>query len=142
MSEENKDKDKDKDKIKEVMRERAERLSKSSSDISFSSLPLSLHKENKDNKDKGKGKGKKKKACIPLAVKRVVWNTYIGEEVGKTKCLCCNVTDITQMTFHCGHVVSENKGGPTTVDNLRPICSTCNLSMGTENMQDFIRKYF
>ena len=133
MSEESKDKD----PVKEALKERAERLRQSSSDISFSSLPLlSLCKDNK-----GKAKGKKKKACIPLAVKRVVWNTYIGEEVGKTKCLCCNVTDITQMSFHCGHVVSEHKGGPTTIDNLRPICSTCNLSMGTDNMQDFIRKY-
>jgi len=137
MSEESKDKGKDKgkDPVKEALKERSERLSKSSSDISFSSLPLPLYNDKKD-----KNKGKKKKS-IPLAVKRVVWNTYIGEEVGKTKCLCCNVTDITQMTFHCGHVLSENKGGPTTVDNLRPICSTCNLSMGTENMQDFIRKY-
>ena len=40
-------------------------------------------------------------------------------------------------SFHCGHVISEAMGGPTTVDNLRPVCATCNLSMRTQNMEKF-----
>ena len=40
-------------------------------------------------------------------------------------------------SFHCGHVVAEADGGPTTVDNLRPVCATCNLSMRTQNMNTF-----
>ena len=40
-------------------------------------------------------------------------------------------------SFHCGHVISEADGGPTTVDNLRPVCATCNLSMRTQNMEKF-----
>ena len=82
---------------------------------------------------------KKRKKPIPAAVKRLVWNTYIGEEIGKAKCRCCNITDITQLSFHCGHIIAEANGGEIKVSNLKPICQNCNLSMGTKNMQDFIK---
>lgn len=78
-----------------------------------------------------------KKKSIPKAIKIQVWNKYIGEEIGKHKCLCCKTRDITQASFHCGHVIAEANGGETTVDNMRPICELCNKSMGTLNMLDF-----
>jgi len=81
------------------------------------------------------------KKRIPATVKRLVWNQYVGEEIGKTKCYCCQLSDITQMTFHCGHVLSERYGGDTDIQNLRPICQSCNSSMGTTNMEDFITLY-
>jgi hypothetical protein len=31
--------------------------------------------------------------------------------------------------FHCGHNIPESKGGITVLENLLPICSSCNLSM-------------
>ena len=49
---------------------------------------------------------------------------------------------MTQLNFICGHIVSGYNGGKINVDNLRPICMSCNLSMGTKNMQDFILNYF
>jgi hypothetical protein len=82
-----------------------------------------------------------KKKAIPLTLKRNVWNKYIGETVGKTLCLCCKLTDITQMNFSCGHIISANNGGEVKLDNLRPICVSCNSSMGTKNMDDFIAEY-
>jgi hypothetical protein len=39
-----------------------------------------------------------KKKPISAAIKRLVWNANIGENIGKAKCLCCKVTDITQMS--------------------------------------------
>jgi hypothetical protein len=78
---------------------------------------------------------------IPAAVRRTVWNTYIGEEIGSTECYVGCKTKITQMTFECGHVEAESKGGLTIVENLRPICSSCNRSMGTRNMQDFMKTF-
>jgi 5-methylcytosine-specific restriction endonuclease McrA len=84
---------------------------------------------------------KKKKKSIPLALKRKVWNKYITEEIGKAKCLCCNLTDITQTTFSCGHIISEFNGGEIKLDNLKPICTSCNSSMGTKNMDEFIKDY-
>ncbi len=83
----------------------------------------------------------KKKKLIPLTLKRKVWAAQIGEDIGKTKCLCCRLTDISQMNFHCGHIISEANGGEINVDNLRPICQSCNSSMGTVNMDVFMNKY-
>lgn len=79
------------------------------------------------------------KVKISSTMKRLVWNAYIGEEIGKSKCLCCRVTDITQLSFNCGHVIAEARGGETIVSNLRPICQNCNSSMGTKNMHEFMR---
>jgi 5-methylcytosine-specific restriction endonuclease McrA len=84
-------------------------------------------------------KTKKKKKAIPATIKRLVWNTNIGEMIGKSKCLCCNSTDITQMSFNCGHIVAEANGGDTIVSNLKPICQNCNSSMGTKNMEEFMK---
>lgn len=80
---------------------------------------------------------KRRKEYISLVKKRVVWNTHIGEEIGKTKCLCCGITDIYQISFHCGHIVSEHNGGNAQISNLIPICQCCNSSMGTKNFHDF-----
>ena len=82
---------------------------------------------------------KTRKKPIPATVKRLVWNTYIGESNGIGKCWCCEVTEIAQMRFHCGHVVAEKNGGKIEVSNLRPICQNCNSSMKTTNMMDFKR---
>jgi 5-methylcytosine-specific restriction endonuclease McrA len=83
----------------------------------------------------------KKKEAIPAAIKTLVWNKYIGEKVAEAKCMCCRVTTISMRHFHAGHVLSEKYGGGVTVDNLRPICANCNLSMGSANMADFISKF-
>jgi 5-methylcytosine-specific restriction endonuclease McrA len=79
------------------------------------------------------------KKKISAAVKKLVWNTNIGEDIGKSKCMCCNSTDITQLSFNCGHIVAESKGGATIVSNLKPICQNCNSSMGPMNMIEFMQ---
>lgn len=94
-------------------------------------------KKPKEN-DTDQVKAKKKKP-ISATIKRLVWNTHIGEEIGKAKCLCCNATDITQMSFNCGHMIAEANGGETIVSNLKPICQNCNSSMGTKNMDEFMK---
>ena len=55
--------------------------------------------------------------------------------------MCCKSSKISQLNFHCGHIISDKKGGEITVDNLRPICNQCNSSMGTMNMNEFIKKH-
>ena len=95
-------------------------------------LPEIKQKEIKDKKPKTK------KKSISATIKKLVWNTNIGEDIGKAKCLCCKSTDITQLSFNCGHIIAESNGGDTIVSNLRPICQNCNSSMGTKNMNDFM----
>ena len=106
-----------------------------SNSIESSESCESNNKSTKTNKPKLNKSNKKK---ISATLKRLVWNTNIGEEIGKTKCLCCKSTDISQMSFHCGHVIAEANGGELIVSNLKPICQNCNSSMGTKNMNDFM----
>ena len=44
--------------------------------------------------------------------------------------------------FHAGHIIAESVGGLINIDNILPICSTCNLSMGSQNMKVFIKNTF
>lgn len=90
---------------------------------------------------KSKKNTKTKKKSIPHRIKIMTWDEYIGKELGIAKCTCCKTAEISKGEFHCGHVISESNGGQICVDNLRPICAQCNLSMGTRNMDEFIREY-
>jgi hypothetical protein len=82
-------------------------------------------------------KQSKPKKSISASLRQKVWNQHIGLSVGETLCKCCNTNIISQLRFHCGHVIAEACGGETTLENLRPICEKCNLSMGTQNLNDF-----
>jgi 5-methylcytosine-specific restriction endonuclease McrA len=84
---------------------------------------------------------KKKKKTIPKHIRKIVWDTYIGNDIIKHKCLCCKKTTICNTEFHCGHVIAENKGGTQEITNLRPICAACNLSMGTMNIIEYVTTF-
>jgi len=97
-------------------------------------------KKTEDDKCK-KEKFNINRETIPKAVKSKVWDLYIGKQNGIGKCQCCKTRDIEALHFECGHIISEAHGGKVKIDNLRPICSQCNRSMGTMNMDEFIQKY-
>jgi hypothetical protein len=84
----------------------------------------------------------KKKKAIPAALRKQVWNHYIGAPVGETKCPVCRNNTIDKLGFEAGHVVPESTGGTTTLNNLRPICGECNKSMGALNMQEYTLRYY
>lgn len=84
--------------------------------------------------------GKRKNTPASLRVK--VWDTYIGLDVGQIDCPMCEIMKIYQINFHCSHVVADIEGGECSVENLRPLCSVCNQSMGKQNMLDFAKKNF
>lgn len=72
------------------------------------------------------------KKRIPKALREAVWRRYCGKNF-EVKCLvgwCPNRMSV--FNFHVGHDVPESRGGRTTIDNLRPICDRCNLSMGSQ----------
>ena len=71
-----------------------------------------------------------------------MWNKFVGEKYGTTKCFCCRQKGITSRDFHAGHIQPERNGGKTTIINLRPICPSCNNSMGTINMKEFIKQHY
>ena len=71
-----------------------------------------------------------RKQKISIALREAVWI----EKMGKVFSAKCPVTwcpnTISVFDFQSGHNIPESKGGKTTIDNLVPICSRCNLSMG------------
>jgi hypothetical protein len=75
---------------------------------------------------------------IPKPIKDAVWRQYCGDKKDG-KCYCCKVK-ITDANTQYGHVRSVRYGGQNTVDNLRPVCSGCNQSMGSQNMDSWMEK--
>ena len=69
------------------------------------------------------------KEKIPKALREQVWLVHMGKTFEKK----CRITwcenRITVFDFQCGHDIPESHGGATTIQNLVPICSRCNLSM-------------
>ena len=76
---------------------------------------------------------------IAKAVKEQIWIQHFGETF-RHKCYipwCTN--SLTPFSFHAGHDVPRSKGGTNTIDNLFPICSSCNCSMGNKySIQEWI----
>lgn len=73
-----------------------------------------------------------KKQKIPVALREQVWIHRMGHSFeGKCPVTWCQNT-ITVFNFQSGHNIPESKGGKTDLDNLIPLCSRCNLSMGND----------
>jgi hypothetical protein len=85
-------------------------------------------------------KEKKTKEKIPASVKNTLWSLHFENNI-QGKCQCCKTEVISKNNFDCGHITSEKNGGTVHLDNLKPICRSCNSSMGTTNMNDFMTKY-
>ena len=85
-------------------------------------------------------KEKKTKEKIPASVKNTLWSKNFDNSI-QGNCQCCKTEVISKNNFDCGHIISEKNGGKVHLDNLKPICRSCNSSMGATNMNDFMTKY-
>jgi hypothetical protein len=95
-----------------------------------------INKKKQNNKKYNKNKKQihhiKTKEQIPKRIRELVWTTYNGE-VFTSKCYvswCTN--NINVFSFQTGHDIPESKGGTLDINNLKPICGSCNLSMGNK----------
>jgi hypothetical protein len=86
------------------------------------------------------------RVLINKALRRKVWSSYIGNltlENGNVlfngKCYCCKEL-VSYDDFECGHVEPVTRGGKTELENLRPICRSCNRDMGTMNLEEFVKE--
>lgn len=70
------------------------------------------------------------KIHITPELKKKVWNSSLC--IGT--CYCCD-KEIAITEFECGHIIPRSAGGPTSLENLRPICRKCNSDMGTRNLE-------
>ena len=79
-------------------------------------------------------------AKVPKSIKDTVWKRY-NKNKSEGKCYCCRQT-ITFFDFEVGHNIAKAKQGSNEIDNLRPICRSCNSSMGTRSIEEFKATYF
>ena len=122
------------EKLNELQKEEIQKIKEK-----YSSLKKEVKKKYKLIEKQNKEKTKRK--TIPKSVKDKLWDDTYGPSKGEAECYVCNCI-INSKKFDCGHIVSVKNGGSDSIDNLKPICSTCNKSMGIENLEDFKSKYF
>ena len=96
------------------------------------------HRENCDDDVIIKKHTKKK---ISPELRFNIWKKYVGNNI-TSKCFCCYDKEITPFTsyksFQAGHIKSEYNGGSLELDNLLPICGSCNRRMGIQHWDDFV----
>jgi 5-methylcytosine-specific restriction endonuclease McrA len=92
--------------------------------------PYTCGKNKGNNKKLIKNSGLSKKNNIPKKIREEVWK-YNNGNIYESACKiswCTNIIDV--FNYHVGHDIPESKGGNLDIINLKPICSSCNLSMG------------
>ena len=77
-----------------------------------------------------------KRKPIPKKIRGEAWKIQFGEST-KGACFCCKKELDSFDDWHAGHIIAHAEGGTDTAANLRPVCGSCNHSMGTENMDAF-----
>jgi 5-methylcytosine-specific restriction endonuclease McrA len=83
---------------------------------------------------------KHKRKQIPKMIRGKVWERYHGTSL-KGACYCCKRELHAFDAWHVGHIKSHANGGSDMPSNLRPVCASCNTSMGTQNMDEFKAQY-
>jgi hypothetical protein len=78
-----------------------------------------------------------KRMPIPKATRKNVWNKRFSKKKSG-KCHCCKEKEIHKKNFECGHIISHFCGGSTHINNLEPICKTCNRDMSIMHMHMYM----
>lgn len=84
---------------------------------------------------------KKQRQSPPAPVRRALWKKYYGTSL-EGGCWACTTENIDPWNFHAGHIKPHKEGGEAKVDNLVPLCASCNTSMGAMNAHEYKEKYF
>ena len=89
-------------------------------------------------------KKKAQRKAIPTRLRGRVWESHMPsayKKMNEGPCYVCQET-ISILHFECGHIIAHSQGGTSTVENLVPVCSSCNKSMGSKNLLDFKAEYY
>ena len=81
-----------------------------------------------------------KRKNIPQTVRNALWTKSFNDNI-QGNCYVCN-GNISYHTFHAGHKISVKMGGNNNINNLEVLCPSCNLSMGSQDLEEFKKVYF
>ena len=91
-------------------------------------------------KDNAESAVKNKRVALPTRLRKRIWMEIMGDRVNGNCYVCGDPLD--SFSFEAGHVVAHALGGDNSAENIRPVCSSCNKNMGTQNMEEYKLKYF
>lgn len=97
---------------------------------------LAMIDENRENK---------KRKTYSITDAGIVWRNIYGSSFDGVDCKICENKKISfdkRKEWHMAHIVPFSKDGSNELDNLRPICATCNLSMRNNNLVDYCKKKY
>ncbi len=83
-----------------------------------------------------------RKPSIPSGVRDDLWERYFGPETTIGTCFVCGRQLDKRDNYEVGHYISTAEDGTDDIENLRPVCRSCNRSMGKMSIPDFKRKYY
>jgi 5-methylcytosine-specific restriction endonuclease McrA len=75
---------------------------------------------------------------IPFMIRQQTWKKVNDVTHANGHCFVCEA-DISFHDMECGHIVAHALGGGDTLENLMPVCKTCNRDMAIMNMYDYKR---
>ena len=87
-------------------------------------------------------KTNKKKKKNSSNVLKIIAGISILEKIMVKHCVFVVIQKLPIPAILLEAIISEKNGGEINVDNIIPICSDCNSSMGYTNMDKFITKYY
>lgn len=82
---------------------------------------------------------RRKSSQIPYAVREAVWAKKNASRSNVGSCYTCG-GELLFKDMECGHVIAKALGGSTEVDNLMPVCRTCNRDMGIQNLEAYRKR--
>jgi hypothetical protein len=75
------------------------------------------------------------KKTIPKSLRLKVWDKINKDSIKCPIDWCDEI--ISKDNFDCGHIISEYNKGDISLENLYPICSSCNKEMNCKNWKDY-----
>ena len=87
-----------------------------------------------------KGKRTSLRPNIPKNIRTEIWEKQHGKECYTGYCYCC-LEKLLIDNYEAGHIKPYFHGGSDTVDNLKPICKSCNISMTTLHMYEYMIRF-
>jgi len=77
-----------------------------------------------------------KRKRVPAIVRLEVWKKLNNNICDIGQCFVCE-HDLLFQDMECGHIHAHALGGSDSVDNMMPVCKTCNRDMGIMHMLEY-----
>jgi hypothetical protein len=63
--------------------------------------------------------------------REIVWRQFYGDRL-EALCVCCGFRTVRPSTSHLAHITALASDGLNEIENIVPICQSCNLATGTK----------